>query len=70
MISALSWIPKGAANLATPEEEDPSDVSGPEDADFGETSEIEQAQKFAAALKATAAGPSNREAGIPAGSAS
>lgn len=64
MISALSWIPKGAANLAVPEQVEPSDASGSDDEDLGDASEIEQAQRFAAALKSTAAGPAEREAGI------
>ena len=65
MISALSWIPKGSANLATPEQAEPLDASASDDEDLGEQSEIEQAQRFAAALKATAAGSADREPGNP-----
>lgn len=63
MISALNWIPKGAAHLATPAQEESRNESSSEEEDASNASEIEQAQRFAAALKATAAGPLDREPG-------
>ncbi|KAK9826967.1 hypothetical protein WJX74_002048 [Apatococcus lobatus] len=62
MISALSWIPKGAANLATPAQPDPASDSDVNEGD-SDNAEIEQAQRVAAALRATGAGPSDREPG-------
>ena len=63
MISALSWIPKGAANLANPAQPDPASDSDADEDDLSNTNEIEQAKQVAAALKATAAGPTDREPG-------
>ena len=63
MISALSWVPKGAANLVTPAQPDSASDSGVEDDEPSGNAEIEQAQRVAAALKAVAAGTTEREPG-------
>ena len=60
MISALSWIPTGAANLATPEQGEPAEDSVSNESDPESLPAIEKAHRFAAALKATAAGPAGR----------
>ena len=63
MISALSWIPRGAANLAAPEQAEAAGDQDLEDTGLTENTEVEQAQRFAAAIKASAAGPGTHEDG-------